>query len=95
MADVRLDLDDMVAHLPGVRAELTAEATKRAALVRAAAAPHVKTGRFLGSIKVTHGKLDAFVTIDDPDAAVKNYGGVNHRTGKYQDGIHAIEKGLA
>lgn len=94
MATVRSDLDSIIAHLPEVKAEVKAEAERRAARIRAVAAGHVDTGRFLASIKTATGDVDTVIYSDDPNALSINYG---HQApdGSHVEGIHAFEAGLS
>lgn len=63
MAFVVANCDDIVAHLPGVRAEVRATAQKGAAKAEAVLAAHRYEGH--SRITVTTGSLDAFVNLDD------------------------------
>jgi hypothetical protein len=94
MASVHIDTDcnEVVAHLPGVRAELAATAEGGKARAEAILAGHHRTGQT--EITVTAGdKLDYFVNLVDnsakPAAAAIEYG---HTTkgGRAVRGVHAI-----
>ncbi|MFD9687893.1 DUF5403 family protein [Kitasatospora sp. NPDC059088] len=94
MAEIRPDLDSLVAGLPGVMGALKLEAEERKARVAAKALLHVETGEFIAGLKVKrHAKGYAIVN-EDPLAAHKNWGGFNHRANRPVDGIHAMEAAL-
>ena len=63
MATVIEDLDDIIAHLPGVRAEIRSTAEAGGARAQAVLDAHRDTGD--SRILVTHGKLDYWVSLDD------------------------------
>lgn len=63
MASVVANCDDIVAHLPGVRSEVSSTANRGAGRARAILAMHRHEGH--SEITVTHGSLDAFVSLDD------------------------------
>lgn len=63
MAYVIANLDDVVAHLGGVKAELRSTAEKGGSKAQAILDAHRDTGD--SRITVTHGSLDYFVSLDD------------------------------
>jgi hypothetical protein len=91
MAFVEADLDAIVAHLPGVRAELRSTAEAGAARAEAVLAAHRDTGD--SRITVTHGKLDYWVSLDDTRgdvaAAAIEYGRSGGERGATQ-GVFAL-----
>lgn len=91
MASVVFNCDDIVAHLPGVKAEVRATANKGAARAEAVLQAHRYEGH--SRITVTTGSLDAFVNLDDTRgdhaAAAIEYGRSGGRGGATQ-GINAL-----
>lgn len=91
MAFVVANCDDIVAHLPGVRAEVRATANKGAAKAEAVLAAHRYEGH--AQITVTTGSLDAFVNLDDTRgdhaAGAIEFGRSGGRSGATQ-GINAL-----
>lgn len=83
--------DEIVAHLGGVRASVTAKAAEGAARARGVLAAHRAEGH--AQITVTHGDLDAFVNLDDTRgdraAAAIEFGRSGGRGGATQ-GINAL-----
>lgn len=69
MASVNMNksCDSVVAHLPGVKAEVELHARIGAAKAQAILARHHDTGA--AHITVSHGKLDWFVNLVDPGGA--------------------------
>ena len=88
---VREDLDAFVAHLPEVKRALMKEARIRTDAARAQASLHRRTGRFLRSIKVTQGKVDAWIEFNDLNSANKNWDHFDRKLGRWVRGVHAIE----
>jgi hypothetical protein len=93
MATVYANTDDIVAHLPGVKAEVYATAQKGAARAEGILAAHRYEGH--SRITVTRGSLDAFVSLDDTRgdhaAAAIEYGRSGGRGGATQ-GVHALSR---
>lgn len=93
MASVVFNCDDIVAHLPGVKAEVRATANKGAARAEAVLQAHRYEGH--SRITVTTGSLDAFVNLDDTRgdhaAAAIEYGRSGGRGGATQ-GVHALSR---
>ena len=83
--------DDIVAHLPGVKAEVYATAAEGQARAQAILDAHRYTGA--SRITLTHGSLDAFVSLDDTRgdhaAAAIEYGRSGGRGGATQ-GVFAL-----
>lgn len=92
MAYVIGNLDDVVAHLPGVKAELRSTATKGGAKAQAILDAHRDTGA--SRITVTHGSLDYFVSLDDTRgdhaAAAIEYGRSGGERGGATQGVFAL-----
>ena len=93
MARVYRNTNDVAAHLPGVRAAVSAELEGRAARVRAVVQAHRRTGRLAGGTDVRVGRTDAVVFISHPAVHAINYGH-RDRGGGWVEGIHAIEAAL-
>jgi len=93
MATVYANTDDIVAHLPGVKAEVYATAQKGASRAEGVLAAHRYEGH--SRITVTRGSLDAFVSLDDTRgdhaAAAIEYGRSGGRGGATQ-GVHALSR---
>lgn len=98
MAFVRKNASTIAAQIASEHPVFDAEAQKVATAVRAEAAKHNRTGRFLGSIKVEtvkgpSGVTDRLVYSDDPNALSIEYG---HFTAgdspKWVPGIFAFTK---
>lgn len=91
MATVVANCDDIVAHLPGVKAEVYATAAKGQARAKAILDAHRYTGA--SRITLTRGTLDAFVSLDDTRgdhaAAAIEYGRSGGRGGATQ-GVFAL-----
>ncbi|WP_043479043.1 DUF5403 family protein [Kitasatospora sp. MBT66] len=94
MAELRPDLDAVIAGLPGVMGALKLEAEERKARVVAKAALHIDTGQFIAGLKVKRHAKGYAILNEDPLSAHKNWGGYNHRANRYVDGIHAMEAAL-
>ncbi|MGW2398505.1 DUF5403 family protein [Kitasatospora sp. NPDC001664] len=94
MATVDPKLDERIAGMPGVMAELKAEALERELRAKAVAALHIETGAFIEGIKVKRHRKGYAVLFSDPESLDKNYGGFNKRAGRHVDGVHAIEAAL-
>lgn len=92
MATIRGDLDSVVAHLPAVKREVSAELDQRAARVAAVVAAHRKTGQL--SSTTTSGRTDSVVYLDDPVVVAINYGHWARDGLTWVSGIHAIEAAL-
>ncbi|MGW5735731.1 MULTISPECIES: DUF5403 family protein [Streptomyces] len=83
------DLDEYIAGLSGVNAEIRKEAGSREAIMRSIIAPHSKTGELLGSITVEReNRKDYSVGSNDPHALSKNYGTSRSK------GLHFLEGAL-
>jgi len=93
MATVYANTDDIVAHLPGVKAEVYATAQAGAGRAEGVLAAHRYEGH--SRITVTRGSLDAFVSLDDTRgdhaAAAIEYGRSGGRGGATQ-GVHALAR---
>lgn len=93
MATVYANTDDIVAHLPGVKAEVYATAQKGAGRAEGILAAHRYEGH--SRITVTRGSLDAFVSLDDTRgdhaAAAIEFGRSGGRGGATQ-GVHALSR---
>ncbi|MFD8318921.1 DUF5403 family protein [Kitasatospora purpeofusca] len=94
MATVDPKLDERIAGLAGVMAELKAEALTREARAKAVAAAHIETGAFINGIKVRRYRKGYAIQFNDPETLNKNYGGYNKRARRHVDGIHAIEAAI-
>ncbi|MFJ1754190.1 DUF5403 family protein [Kitasatospora sp. NPDC088134] len=94
MAEIRPDLDAVIAALPGVMGALKLEAEERKVRVVAKAALHVDTGEFIAGLKIKRYAKGYAIVNEDPLAAHKNWGGFNERAHRHVDGIHAMEAAL-
>lgn len=94
MAEVDRGLESYLAHLPEVRNEVRDAAEERADRIRAVAAAHRHTGAFAASIKTEPGTTDTVIYSDDPNVLSIEYG---HQVpdGRFVEGIHAFQAGLA
>ncbi|WP_033401316.1 DUF5403 family protein [Actinokineospora enzanensis] len=72
MAEVNRRADDIVAHLPEVRAAVREAADEIADRARAALAAHRRTGT--AAIEVTRGRTDTVVSLVDEGALSIEYG---------------------
>ena len=72
MASVHPQCDDIIAHLPGVTAEVRAHGEAMGARARARLAEHRETGA--SSIEVTHGATDTVVSLVDEAALAIEFG---------------------
>lgn len=90
MAYVKPNIHKTVAGMPGVMQVLKAHATVMAGEIKAAAAPHRKTGAFEHGIKVRRHRKGYSVDLEDRHSASINYGHFT-KTGEWVEGIHAIE----
>ena len=92
MASVYANTDDIVAHLPGVKAEVYAKAQEGAGRASGVLAAHRYQGH--SRITVTRGTLDAFVSLDDTRgqhaAAAIEYGRSGGPDGQATQGINAL-----
>ncbi len=91
MASVHIDADcnSVIAHLPGVIAEVAAKAAEGAGRAEAILSRHHRTGAT--HITVTHGRTDSFVNLVDPGgAAAAIEFGHTTKSGRAVQGIHAI-----
>ncbi len=93
MVHTRRDIASVVAHMPGVRAEVRSELEGRAARVRAVVAAHRDTGRLAEGTNVQVGATDTHVVMEHPHVEAINFGHVAEN-GRWVEGIHAIEAGL-
>lgn len=93
MTSLDSNLNAIIAHMPDVVDAVAEEAETRAGRIRAVAARHQQSGRFLGSIKTTPRRPDTLIYSDDPAALSINYG---HKApdGTWVEGIHAFEAGM-
>ncbi|MBH1936502.1 DUF5403 family protein [Streptomyces sp. AV19] len=94
MATVRRDLASVVAHLPGVKVEVRRVLDERADRVRAVVDAHRRTGAVSRSLTVHTSRVDSTISLEDPAVLAINYGHIDARTGRWVDGIHAIEAAL-
>lgn len=92
MAEVVRNLDSYVAHLPAVKAEVSAELRARAARVAAVVAAHRRTGQL--SSRTRAGRTDSIVYLEDPAVHAINYGHWARDGRTWVSGIHAIEAAL-
>ena len=93
MAFVRRNLDEIVAGLPGVNAEVKGQAVALESRMKAIVLPHNKSGHLFRSIEVKRsfkGK-DYFVVIEARYAAAVNYGFIHNFSHKHIDGINFIK----
>lgn len=92
MAEVYLNCDDIVAHLPGVKAAVYAKAKDGAGRASAVLAAHRYQGH--SRITVTRGTVDSFVSLDDTRgqhaAAAIEYGRSGGEHGPATQGINAL-----
>lgn len=91
MAQLIPDLDQVIAHLPGVIGAVHDKAKEGAARAEAILAAHRDTGD--SRITVTRGTVDSFINLDDSRgdraAAAIEYGRSGGRGGATQ-GVHAL-----
>jgi uncharacterized protein DUF5403 len=94
MAEVYANCNDIVAHLPAVRAAVKRAADRAAALASGVLAEHRNTGD--AEITVTKGtKTDYFVNLDDTrgqGAAAAIEFGHTAPDGTWVEGIHALTR---
>lgn len=95
MATVNKSCNRVVARLPGVKGAVKDRAEILAARARGLLGAHRETGR--ARITVTQGKLDAFVSLEDPAAAAIEYGreaGVSSSGRSYsaQQGLYILHR---
>ncbi|UQA94928.1 DUF5403 family protein [Streptomyces halobius] len=93
MAEVKRNLDSIVAHMPGVRDAVADELESRADRVRAVVEAHRHTGALASGMTVRTNRTDSTVTLEDPAVVAINYGHLAPN-GCWVAGIHAIEAGL-
>ncbi|ARF55117.1 DUF5403 family protein [Streptomyces gilvosporeus] len=93
MAEVKPNLDSIVAHLPGVREAVADELEHRADRVRAVVEAHRHSGALAAHTRVRTNRTDSTVTLEDPAVFAINYGHMAPN-GRWVPGIHAIEAGL-
>jgi len=72
MATVNKSCNRVVARLPGVKGAVKSRAEILGARARGILGAHRETGR--ARIIVTQGRLDSFVSLEDPAAAALEYG---------------------
>lgn len=94
MARLDARLDSIVAHMPGVKAAVREELDDRAARVRSVVEAHRHTGALSSSLEVRTNRVDSTVSLEDPAVYAINYGHVDAKTGRWVEGIHAIEAGM-
>ncbi|WP_117198976.1 DUF5403 family protein [Nocardiopsis sp. TNDT3] len=95
MARVDKNCNAKVARLPGVKGAVRDRAEILARRARGLLAAHRETGQ--ARIVVTKGKIDAFVSLEDPNAAAIEYGreaGVSSSGRPYaaQEGLYIIHR---
>jgi hypothetical protein len=93
MAYVRKNLDEIVAGLPGVNAQVEKVANDRAERMKAIIEPHNKTWRLWESVKVKRafkGK-DYWIHVEAHYAIPINYGFDHNWTGEHVKGINFIK----
>ncbi|MFI9076060.1 DUF5403 family protein [Streptomyces sioyaensis] len=93
MAEVKSNLDSIVAHLHGVRDAVAEELEGRADRVRAVVEAHRLTGALSAGMTVRTNRTDSTVTLEDRAVVAINYGHMAPN-GRWVAGIHAIEAGL-
>ncbi|MFF3673564.1 DUF5403 family protein [Streptomyces sp. NPDC002120] len=95
MAELMSKLDEYIAGLAGVHAEVHTEALALQGRIKAVIAPHSKSGRLMRSIKVAEANSkDYIVYCDDPNGLSKNYGHWNESHTRFIPGIHFMERGM-
>jgi hypothetical protein len=87
------NIEEIVAGLPGVKAEVVATAHRGAQKLKSNIAK--RTGAMARSVSVSVGTKDAFFGIDDPGALGYNYGHHNTWTDEDVAGSHVIERTVA
>lgn len=96
MAEVRHDLDEFVAKLPGTRRAINRIAKRQARKAEAVLRAHRHEGH--ARITVTQGKVDSFISLDDTRgqraAAAIEYGRSGGRRGATQ-GIYALRAAMS
>ena len=93
MAHVRKNLNKIVAELPGVQAQIKANAEDRANRIEGILAGHIVTGRLFSSVKVERSfqHKDYWIHVSAPYVVPANYGFKHHWTGKRVEGINFIK----
>jgi Family of unknown function (DUF5403) len=90
MASVRRGLDKRLARMRVVGAKLDEVAREVLDVARTRAQAHRHTGDFADNLSIEHGRVDARVESDDPQALSKEYGHTDPRTGRHVDGTHVL-----
>lgn len=79
-------MNRVVSHTTGVRAEVAAEASRKAGQAKVKLLRHFKTGAH--EVTVTHGKTDSFINLDGPAPLSVEFG---HEDGdRYVEGLYII-----
>ncbi|MFF2808638.1 DUF5403 family protein [Streptomyces sp. NPDC058000] len=94
MAEVKPNLDSIVAHMRGVRDTVADELDHRADRVLAVVEAHRHIGALAAHTKVRTNRTDSTVTLEDPAVYAINYGHWARDGLTWVSGIHAIEAGL-
>lgn len=97
MASVNKSCNRIVAHLPGVVGAVGDRADILANRARGILGSHRETGR--ANIVVTRGKVDSFVSLEDPAAAAIEFGreaGVSSSGRRYpaQPGLYILHRAV-
>lgn len=95
MVYVRNNLDEIVAGMDGVQSRVHAAAVAAEGRIKAAIAPHTKTGHLIGSVHVerANGK-DYWVHVSASYARPLNFGFVHNWTGEHIAGLHFMKAAI-
>jgi hypothetical protein len=95
MAYVRKNLNEVIAGMPAVQARVHAVAIEGEGRIKAAIAPHTKTGRLISSVHVERAnRFDYWIHVTAPYAVPLNYGFKHNWTGKHIEGINFIKAAI-
>jgi hypothetical protein len=95
MAYVRNNIEEIVAGMPGVQARVRVAAYTAEGRIKAAIAPHSKTGHLLRSVKVERANnKDYWVHVTASYAVPLNSGFTHNWTGKHIAGLHFMKAAI-
>lgn len=81
-------MNQVISHLPGVKAAIRQKAQQIGARAEARLAGHRYEGQ--AGISITHGDVDSFVNLDDDAAMSIEFGHEHNFTGKHVEGLYII-----
>lgn len=90
MAEVAKNLESLIAHMPGVNAEVKRVAQAGLSIAKGKAAAHRDTGAFAQSLKLERGRTDWYIVATDPNSASIEFGHHDAKTGKFIPGLHIL-----